>query len=67
MPDQFSRSRVRRIPKRGHYDEQTVYAILDAAYVGQVSFQMGDQPFQIPMLYGRKDNVLLYDCRLNKR
>lgn len=58
MPYQSPHSRVRRVPKRGHYDEQTVHEILDAGYVGQVSFQMGDQPFQIPMLYGRKGNIL---------
>lgn len=58
MSYKSTRSQVHRVPKRGHYDEQTVHEILDAGYVGQVSFQMGDQPFQIPMLYGRKGNIL---------
>lgn len=58
MSYQSPHSRVRRVSKRAHYDEQTVHDILDAGYVGQVSFQMGDQPFQIPMLYGRKGNIL---------
>lgn len=58
MDYKSSRSQVRRVPKRGHYDAATIHSILDATYVGQVSFQMGDQPFQIPMLYGRKDNIL---------
>ena len=55
---QDDRSTVRRVPKRGHYDTTTVHAILDATYVGQVSFQSGEQPFQLPMLYARQGNVL---------
>ena len=53
-----NRSTVRRIPKRGHYDEATVHRILDAGFVGQVSFNMDGRPFQIPMLYGREGSVL---------
>ncbi|MEM9837488.1 MAG: pyridoxamine 5'-phosphate oxidase family protein [Bacteroidota bacterium] len=58
MSYQSPKSTVRRVPKRGHYDEATVHAILDSGYVGQVSFQMGEQPFQIPMLYGRKGKTI---------
>lgn len=55
---QSTRSTVRRVPKRGHYDEDTVHAVLDAAFVGQVSFTTDQQPFQIPMLYARQGKVL---------
>lgn len=53
-----SRSKVRRVAKRGHYDEATVHAILDDAFVGQVAFQMEGQPFQIPMLYARENSMI---------
>lgn len=52
------RSQVRRVAKRGHYDEATVHAIFDDAFVAQVVFQIDGQPFQIPMLYAREDNTL---------
>lgn len=55
---QDDRSTIRRVPKRGHYDTATVHEILDATYVGQVSFQTDDQPFQLPMLYAREEGVL---------
>ena len=31
------RTRVRRLPKRGHYDRATIDAILDDAFVGHVA------------------------------
>ena len=58
MDYQSERSRVRRVAKRGHYDAETVHRILDAHFVGQVSFQEGAQPFQIPMLYARRERTL---------
>jgi len=48
------RNKVKRIPDRGHYDKKTLYSILDAGFVAHVSFVLDDQPFVIPMAYGRK-------------
>jgi uncharacterized protein len=65
MPDfpRTSRNRVRRSPKRGHYDRQTIYAILDEALICHVAFvQPGDpspQPFAIPTLHARRGDELL--------
>jgi nitroimidazol reductase NimA-like FMN-containing flavoprotein (pyridoxamine 5'-phosphate oxidase superfamily) len=54
-------ARVRRMPKRGHYDAATVHAILDAALICHVGFVQGGQPFVIPTLHARKgDEVLLH-------
>lgn len=50
------RNKVQRVPARGHYDQETVYNILDAGFMCHVSFAVNDQPFVIPTLYGRKDN-----------
>ncbi|MEO0394518.1 MAG: pyridoxamine 5'-phosphate oxidase family protein [Cyanobacteria bacterium P01_A01_bin.137] len=52
------RTQVKRVPKRGHYDLETVYSILDAGLICHVGFAMEEQPFVIPTAYGRLDNQL---------
>lgn len=58
---QFSktdRNQVRRIPGRGHYDQATIYEILDGGFLCHVGFTVGGQPFVIPTLYGRDGDRL---------
>ena len=52
------KSRVRRIPKRGHYDRETVHAILDETSVCHVGFDFNGYPVIIPTIYGRKGDFL---------
>ncbi len=53
--------KIQRLPQRGHYDRETIYAILDAARVCHVGLAEGDQPFVLPMLYARAgDEILLH-------
>ncbi|MEL6129511.1 MAG: pyridoxamine 5'-phosphate oxidase family protein [Cyanobacteria bacterium J06628_4] len=52
------RTQVKRVPKRGHYDSETIYSILDAGLICHVGFAMEEQPFVIPTAYGRLDNRL---------
>ncbi|MEM8611080.1 MAG: pyridoxamine 5'-phosphate oxidase family protein [Cyanobacteria bacterium P01_H01_bin.105] len=52
------RTQVKRVPKRGHYDLETIYSILDAGLICHVGFVAGGQPFVIPTAYGRMDNRL---------
>lgn len=52
------RTQVKRIPKRGQYDLETVYAILDAGLICHVGFAVEGQPYVIPTAYGRLDNRL---------
>jgi uncharacterized protein len=52
------RTQLRRLPNRGSYDLETVYQILDSAFLAHVGFQMDGQPFVIPTLYGRADAKL---------
>jgi len=48
------RTRVRRFPKRGAYDRETIDEILDAALVGHLAFSAADgQPYAIPTLQAR--------------
>jgi nitroimidazol reductase NimA-like FMN-containing flavoprotein (pyridoxamine 5'-phosphate oxidase superfamily) len=54
------RTRVRRIPDRGHYDRTTIDAILDDGLVAHVGFVAPDgQPTVVPMLYARDGDRLL--------
>jgi len=52
------RTRVRRLPKRGQYDRDTVEAILDEALACHVGFVVDGQPYVIPTIHGRKDDRL---------
>ena len=56
---QSNLSRVKRLPKRGHYDRETLYAILDSSMVCQVAFNEGEQPVIIPTLVARDGDKLL--------
>jgi nitroimidazol reductase NimA-like FMN-containing flavoprotein (pyridoxamine 5'-phosphate oxidase superfamily) len=50
---QTERNAVKRLPKRGVYDRQLVYGILDEGFVCHVAFTVEGQPFVIPTGYTR--------------
>src|SRR5215475_7285930 len=52
------RTQVKRLPKRGKYDSETVYKILDEAFICHVGFVADGQPFVIPTGFGRSGDVL---------
>ena len=52
------RTTLRRLPKRGSFERETVNAILDEGFVCHVGFVVDGQPFVIPTAYGRKGDVL---------
>lgn len=52
------RTQVKRLPKRGHYEEETVFQILDSAFVCHVGFNVDGQPYVIPTNYGRNGHTL---------
>ncbi len=54
-----TRTRVRRLPKRGAYDRATIDAILDEGLVCHVGFVVDGQPFVIPTLHARDGDRLL--------
>jgi nitroimidazol reductase NimA-like FMN-containing flavoprotein (pyridoxamine 5'-phosphate oxidase superfamily) len=53
-----SRTQVKRLPKRGAYDRETVFKILDEAFVCHVGFVVEGQPYVIPTNYGRVGETL---------
>jgi len=52
------RTQVKRLPKRGHYERETVCSILDSAFVCHVGFSVDGQPFVIPTNFGRSGDTL---------
>ena len=61
MTDSFTptgRSRLKRLPKRGVYEREGVYQILDEAFICHVGFVVEGQPFVIPTGYARAGDTL---------
>ncbi|MCU0238888.1 MAG: pyridoxamine 5'-phosphate oxidase family protein [Pyrinomonadaceae bacterium] len=56
--EQTPRNQVRRVAKRGKYDKETIYDILDKAFLCHISFVLDGQPFIIPTLYARVDDAI---------
>ena len=52
------RTTLKRLPKRGDYDRETVYRILDEALFCHVGFVVDDRPYVIPTGFGRAGDVL---------
>ena len=52
------RTKLKRYAKRAVYDREAVHAILDEAFVCHVGFVVEEQPYVLPMAYGRVGDVL---------
>ena len=52
------RTTVGRLPQRGHYDRETIAAILDEGLICHVGFVVEGQPYVIPTIYARRDDRL---------
>ena len=53
------KTKIKRRPKRGSYERDTIYKILDEAIVCHIGFTVDDQPFVIPTGYARRGDELL--------
>jgi nitroimidazol reductase NimA-like FMN-containing flavoprotein (pyridoxamine 5'-phosphate oxidase superfamily) len=55
------RTQVQRLPDRGQYDSETIYRILDEAFLCHVGFVVDGQPFVIPTAFARiEDKVYIH-------
>ncbi|MEM9926004.1 MAG: pyridoxamine 5'-phosphate oxidase family protein [Cyanobacteria bacterium P01_D01_bin.50] len=52
------RSQIKRVAKRGNYETQVIYNILDEALICHIGFTTNNQPFVIPTAYGRVEDKL---------
>ena len=55
---QTERTKLKRLPKRGHFDRETVYGILDEGFICHIGFAPEGQPFVIPTGYARVGDKL---------
>jgi uncharacterized protein len=54
------RTHVVREPHRGAYDRETIYAILDEAFVCHVGFSVAGQPYVIPTMFARVGDSIYF-------
>jgi nitroimidazol reductase NimA-like FMN-containing flavoprotein (pyridoxamine 5'-phosphate oxidase superfamily) len=54
------RTRVRRLPKRAHYDEATIHAILDAGLLCHVGYVIDGQPYVTPTAHWRDGDYVYW-------
>jgi nitroimidazol reductase NimA-like FMN-containing flavoprotein (pyridoxamine 5'-phosphate oxidase superfamily) len=65
--EKTTQNRVRRLPKRGVYDRESIYQILDEALICHVGFVEANQPFVIPINFGRVgDCILLHGAKSSR-
>jgi len=66
-PPPSERTRLHRVPERGHYDKDTIYPILDEGVVCHVGIAVDGQPYVIPMAYARQgDRLLLHGSLISR-
>jgi nitroimidazol reductase NimA-like FMN-containing flavoprotein (pyridoxamine 5'-phosphate oxidase superfamily) len=60
-------NKVQRLPKRGHYDKDVIYPIIDEALICHVGFVQDNQPFVIPTIHARlNDSLILHGAIANR-
>ncbi len=53
------RGTIRRLAERGHYERETIDAILDEGFVCHLGMVIDDAPRVLPTLYARRDDHIL--------
>ncbi|MFM8450898.1 MAG: pyridoxamine 5'-phosphate oxidase family protein [Haliscomenobacter sp.] len=65
--ERHARNDVKRLPSRGQYERETIYQILDDGFLCHVGFSTDNQPFVIPVAYGRKDDTIYLHGSIKSR
>lgn len=66
-PPPSARTRVQRLPNRGAYDRDTIYAILDEGLYCHVGFVTDGQPYVLPTTHVRmEDRLYLHGAAANR-
>jgi nitroimidazol reductase NimA-like FMN-containing flavoprotein (pyridoxamine 5'-phosphate oxidase superfamily) len=62
-----ARNRIKRLPKRGHYDRETIHRILDEALICHVACVEEGQPYVIPINFARMgDHIVLHGAKASR-
>ena len=54
------RSKVKRLQERGRYDQESVFAILDAGLIAHIGYVIDGQPYVTPTAYWRRGRTLYW-------
>lgn len=65
--ERHARNDVKRLPSRGQYERETIYQVLDDGFLCHVGFSTDNQPFVIPVAYGRKDDTIYLHGSIKSR
>lgn len=64
---QTSRTTLKRLPRRGSHDRETINRILDEGFICHVGFVIDGQPFVIPTGYARAgDKVFIHGSQASR-
>lgn len=64
---QTDRTTLKRLPKRGHFDAETINSILDEGFICHVGFVVNGQPFVIPTGYARiRDDLYIHGSQASR-
>lgn len=58
--EQTPRTTLKRLPKRGSFDRETIYAVLDEALICHVGFAVNGSPVVIPTIHWREGDTLYF-------
>lgn len=61
------RTKVNRLPKRASYDRNVIYSVLDGTFICHIAFNIKEQPYNIPTVFGRKDDSIYFHGLKNGR
>jgi len=62
-----NKTKVKRAPKRGFYDTETINKILDNNFICQVAFVHNGYPVIIPTIYGRSEvNIYIHGATVSR-
>jgi nitroimidazol reductase NimA-like FMN-containing flavoprotein (pyridoxamine 5'-phosphate oxidase superfamily) len=65
--EQTDRTKLKRLPKRGNFDRETIHSILDEGFICHVGFTVGGQTFVIPTSYGRDgDKIYIHGASVSR-
>jgi nitroimidazol reductase NimA-like FMN-containing flavoprotein (pyridoxamine 5'-phosphate oxidase superfamily) len=64
---QTERTTLKRLPKRGVFDRELVYGILDEGFICHVGFSVDGKPFVIPTGYARvEDQLFIHGSQVSR-
>ena len=67
-PAPSPRTRVRRMPERAHYEADTVAAIVDAAMICTVAFELDGMVHAIPTLHWREgEHLYIHGAKASRK